>query len=172
MMHIYRCIVGDMDALDLIQLGRELTKIGEGALRGAAVSSRPNGPSLVLRDVFGNRDTSIKEIAERTRLPQSYVSESVAKLLQEGLVATAVDPNDRRRTLVRVSARHRRTVARKAAAPIDAALATALEGLDADQRSEVAQALAMLSERLRPVADGPILHQIRERRPHDSKADA
>jgi hypothetical protein len=34
----------------------------------------------VLRDAFGNRESSISEIAERTSLPQSYVSESVARL--------------------------------------------------------------------------------------------
>ena len=68
-MYIYRCIVGDMDALELIQLGRELTKIGEEALRGSKTGSLPNGPSLVLRDVFANRDSAISEIADRTALP-------------------------------------------------------------------------------------------------------
>lgn len=150
-----------MDALDLIQLGRQLMKIGEEALRGSKMQSLPNGPSLVLRDVFANRDSSISEIAERTGLPQSYVSESVANLEQEGLLATGVDTKDRRRTLVRVSAQHRRTIARKAATPIDAALAKALTDLDTDQQREVTEALGMLFERLRPVAPGPIVDQIR-----------
>ena len=59
----------------------------------------PKGPSLVLKDVFGHPGAAITEIAERTVLPQSYVSESVARLREQGVVATRFDPADRRRTL-------------------------------------------------------------------------
>ena len=110
-------------------LGRQLTKIGEGVLRGATASPAPflpAGPSLVLRDVFAHPDSSITDVTARTGLPQSYVSESVARLREQGIVETAADPADGRRTLVRVSAQHPRTVAAKGSAPVDAALAEAL----------------------------------------------
>jgi len=129
-------------------------------MRGSSQQALPNGPSLVLRDVFANRDSSISQIAERTGLPQSYVSESVASLAKEGLVQTRVDSADKRRTLVRVTAEHRRTVARKGATPIDTALARAL-GDRADELDEVAALLERLFERLVPAASGPVIEQIR-----------
>ncbi|HTU86100.1 MAG TPA: MarR family transcriptional regulator [Solirubrobacteraceae bacterium] len=151
-----------MDALELIQLGRQLTKIGEEAMRGSRTQALPNGPSLVLRDVFANRDSSISQIAERTGLPQSYVSESVASLTQQGMLETRADPADKRRTLVRVSADHRRTVASKAATPIGGALARAL-GDRAEDLDAVAGSLENLFERLVPAASGPVIEQIRPR---------
>lgn len=69
----------------------------------------------MLGDVFANPGTSIRAIAERTALPESYVSESVAKLREEGLVSTEVEAADRRRTLVRVRSEHALGVARKGA---------------------------------------------------------
>jgi DNA-binding MarR family transcriptional regulator len=149
-----------MDALELIQLGRQLTRIGVQAMRGSRQQALPNGPSLVLRDVFANRDGSISQIAERTGLPQSYVSESVASLAKQGMLETRVDPDDRRRTLVRVSAGHRRTVASKAATPIEGALAGAL-GDRADELEEVAGSLERLLGQLVPAAPGPVVGQIR-----------
>jgi DNA-binding MarR family transcriptional regulator len=38
-------------------------------------------------------------------MPQSHVSETVARLRKQGTVGSFPDPADRRRTLVRVSAR-------------------------------------------------------------------
>jgi DNA-binding MarR family transcriptional regulator len=151
-----------MDALELIQLGRQLVKIGEEAIRGGKTPALPNGPSLVLRDVFANRDSSINDIASRTELPQSYVSESVARLRDQGLIETRVDAGDKRRTLVRVSSAHRRTVARKATAQIDQALGKALPEHDVDAAEEVLDLLQRLSQQLRPPAQGPIFHQLRD----------
>ena len=95
-----------MNALDLIMLGRQLTKIGEEVLRGSKAQAMPTGPSLVLRDVFAHPDSSITEVTARTGLPQSYVSDSVARLRDQGIVETSADPADGRRTLVRVTAQH------------------------------------------------------------------
>ena len=75
-----------MNALDLIMLGRQLARIGEEVLRGAQAQTMPTGPSLVLRDVFAHPDSSITDITGRTGLPQSYVSESVARLRDLGIV--------------------------------------------------------------------------------------
>lgn len=146
-----------MDALDLIVLGRQLARIGEDALRGSRSAALPTGQSLVLRDVFANPGSSITEITGRTGLPQSYASESVARLRERGLLETATDPADGRRTLVRVTRSHARTVARRGAAPIDATLAQALGEGDA---SEVIAMLEALRRRLVPAEPGPILAQI------------
>jgi hypothetical protein len=155
-----------MEALDLIVLGRQLAKIGEEAMRGSTKPSMATGPSLVLRDVFAHRDASINEIAERTGLPQSYVSESVARLREQALVQTGTDPADKRRTLVRISDAHPRTVAGKGAVEVDAALAEALGYGDVNAARPALDTLTMLSERLRPAQPGPILEQLRRAR-HD-----
>jgi DNA-binding transcriptional ArsR family regulator len=182
-----------MKALDLIMLGRQLTKIGEEVLRGPAGSAgrgagtgsaghgagtgsaghgaggpgeqsapvMPVGPSLVLRDVFAHPGSSIGDITARTGLPQSYVSESVAKLRGQGILETSADPGDGRRTLVRVSAQHPRTVAAKGSASVDGALAAALGEQDGGPGvAEIIATLAALAERLRPEAPGPIRRRL------------
>jgi DNA-binding transcriptional ArsR family regulator len=209
MFHRRRCIVSDMNALDLIVLGRQLTKIGEEVLRGsgdpagqdagghgerpAQASGRPQqasgrpqqasgrpgqasgrprqasflptGPSLVLRDVFAHPGSSITDITARTGLPQSYVSESVARLRSQGILETSADPADGRRTLVRVSAGHPRTVAAKGSAPVDGALAAALGEPDGGPAvAEIVATLSALAERLRPESPGPIQRQLDQAR--------
>jgi DNA-binding MarR family transcriptional regulator len=151
-----------MNALDLIMLGRQLAKIGEEVMRGSAASSMPTGPSLVLRDVFAHPDSSITDVTARTGLPQSYVSESVARLRGQGIVETAADPADGRRTLVRITAQHPRTVAAKGSASADAALAAALG--DAADAGEIIAMLGELAERLRPGSRAPIRRQLDQAR--------
>jgi|HubBroStandDraft_1064217.scaffolds.fasta_scaffold137319_2 MarR family len=148
-----------MEALDLIMLGRRLVKIGEEAMRGSKNPGMPTGASVVLRDVFANPDSSITDITARTGLPQSYVSECIAKLRDGGIVDTTVDPADRRRTLARVSAEHPLVVARKGAVSVDAGLAQAL-GKGEPAADEVTQWLVALAKRLAPAEPGPILRQI------------
>ena len=152
-----------MNALDLIMLGRQLAKIGEEVLRGSAAQSMPAGPSLVLRDVFAHPDSPIGDIAARTDLPQSYVSESVARLRDQGILETAADPADGRRTLVRVCAQHPRTVAAKGSAPVDAALAAALgEPEGSAAVTGLVETLEGLAVRLRPSAPGSIRRQLEQ----------
>lgn len=83
------------------------------------------------------------------------------KFLSLKLVETQVDVTDKRRTLVRVSDEHRRTIARKGAVPIDGVLAKALGDTHPYAAEEVVEVLKLVSERLRPAADGPILRQLR-----------
>ena len=143
-----------MDALDLILLGRQLMKIGEETIRGSQTEVLPTGQALVLRDVFANPSSSIMQITARTGMPQSYVSESVARLRERGMLLTAVDPCDGRRTLVRLSEEHPRNVARKGAASVDGALVLALGDPDA------VSVLATFAERLRSARPGSILEQL------------
>jgi DNA-binding transcriptional ArsR family regulator len=208
-----------VDALDLIMLGRQLTKIGEEVLRGSKAQTSktptaadttageptageptageptageptageptageptageptpaepleapfmPTGPSLVLRDVFANPGSSITDITARTGLPQSYVSESVARLRGQGIVRTSADPADGRRTLVRVSAQHPRTVAAKGSAPVDAALAAALgEPNGGAAVTKIIGTLSALADQLAPETPGPIRRQLDQAR--------
>jgi len=125
----------------------------------------PTGPSLVLRDVFANPGSSITDITARTGLPQSYVSESVARLRGQGIVRTSADPADGRRTLVRVSAQHPRTVAAKGSAPVDAALAAALgEPNGGAAVTKIIGTLSALADQLAPETPGPIRRQLDQAR--------
>jgi DNA-binding MarR family transcriptional regulator len=154
---------GELTAGELIILGRELTKIGVAAMRGQPArrgeAAIPAGLSMVGADVFAHPATSISEIAERTGLRQSYVSESVARLRDRGVVETAPDPDDGRRTLVRLTAGHPHRLANAAAAPAEAALAAALgaAGQAGDQAAvaEVTGMLALLARLLKPSQPGP-----------------
>lgn len=168
-MYRYRCIVGDVDALELITLGRRLVKIGEEAMRGGSAIPLSAGHALVLRDVFAHPHSSITDITSRTGLAQSIVSKAVARFHEQGLVETEPDPVDGRRLLVKISARHRREVARKGVASVDDALATALGEPDPDVAAEVINLLETVAERLRPAKPGPVLGQLRDHQPSPSQ---
>jgi DNA-binding MarR family transcriptional regulator len=150
-----------MDAIDLIMLGRQLTRIGEETMRGSKEVPLPTGPTLVLRDVLTHPDSSISDVTARTALPQSYVSESVARLRDRGMVTTKVDPSDGRRTLVRMSSRHIRSVGEKGAVPVDAALAAALGETNSSKLDSVLRSLGDLAERLRRSEPGPFAQQLK-----------
>jgi DNA-binding MarR family transcriptional regulator len=150
-----------MDALDLIVLGRQLTRIGEEAMRGSRAQALPTGPTLVLRDVLANPDSSVGEVSARTGLPQSYASESIARLRDKGIVETAPDPADGRKTLVRLSRRHARNIATKGAVSVDDVLAAALGEQDSVKLKSILTTLGELSERLRPKEPGPFAQQLK-----------
>jgi DNA-binding MarR family transcriptional regulator len=151
-----RCIVNDMDAIELIDLGRRLTKIGEEAMRGKRGPGMPAGRALVLRDVFANPGCSVNDIVARIGLPQGYVSECIAKLREDEMVETTTDPSDRRRTLVNFGRRHAARVLAAGAAPVDDTLASALGEEDREALAEVLNVLSSLARRLRPRAERPV----------------
>jgi MarR family transcriptional regulator, 2-MHQ and catechol-resistance regulon repressor len=77
-------------------------------MRGQGGSQAPAGQGMVAADVFAHPATSVGEIADRTGLRQSYVSESIARLREQGVVETSADPADGRRTLMARTAYRRR----------------------------------------------------------------
>jgi len=112
-------------ALDLYLLGRRLMKIGEGAMRPPGAPPVPTGVRLIVTDIAEHPGSPIGEIARRTGLPQSHVSQSVARLRERGALQTEGDPDDGRRTLVRLSPSVSARAARHGAAQIDPLLAEA-----------------------------------------------
>jgi len=140
-----------MNALELFLLGRKLMKIGEQALPTTAGSHQlPTSVRSILIDVFEHPNSSVGEITARTGFPQSHVSAAVARLRDGGALVTTVDPNDRRRTLVRPAPQAPRRAARLLSAPIDGALAAALGTEDPREVAEAVAALQALAQRLAP----------------------
>jgi len=80
-----------------------MAKVAEEAMRPPEVPVTPPGARLIMSDVYGNPGSAIGEIASRTALPQSFVSEVVAAMREKGVFETSPDAADRRRTLVRVN---------------------------------------------------------------------
>jgi DNA-binding MarR family transcriptional regulator len=144
-----------MDALDLFQLGRWLTRLGEEAMRPLGAAPSPPGQRLILMDAFAFPDSPVGEIAARTGLPQSYVSEVVARLRDLGALETRADPGDRRRTLVKVSDSVPPAVAGLGATPVDELLTEALGQAPADRAAELIAALSEVAVRLRARLGGP-----------------
>src|ERR1700722_19789601 len=85
-LHRIGCILSDVMAFDLIVLGRQLTRIGETAMRGQAPPSQPTLAGMVLADVFAHPRSSISEITARVGMPPSHVSETVPRLREQGTV--------------------------------------------------------------------------------------
>jgi DNA-binding MarR family transcriptional regulator len=169
-LHRNRCIVFDVMALDLIVLGRQLAKIGESVLRGGSPPSTPTSVGLVLRDVLAHPGSSISDITARTGMPQSHVSDTVAQLVERGLLESTRDPADKRRTLVQAAQSHPRNVARAGMRSVDAALVEALGGMPADAARELIATLEDLASRLRSEHPGPPLDQLSPARDELSRA--
>lgn len=163
-MHRFRCIVFDVMAFDLIVLGRQLAKIGETVMRGGAASPVPTSVGLVLTDVLAHPGSSIRDITARTAMPQSHVSETVAQLVQQGLVESSPDPADKRRTIVRAARSHTRNVARAGMVSVDAAIVEALGDISPEAAHTVVELLEDLASRMRPTKPGPILDQLNQAR--------
>ena len=100
-------------------------------------------------DVGEHPDSSIGEISARTGLPQSHVSQSVARLRARGALETTSDPRDGRRTLVRMAPEIADRAARVGSVEVDAALGDAMDISDPDALAEIVAALQSVLARLR-----------------------
>jgi DNA-binding MarR family transcriptional regulator len=147
-----------MNAGELIILGRQLTQIGTVAMRGARdpKGAIPGGVAIIGSDVLVHPETSVGDIARRTGLRPGYVSESVDRLRDQGVLETVPDPDDGRRVLVRLTGGHPERVSKAAAAPVDQALRDALgPGTDGATARTILAALIELAERLGTPESGP-----------------
>jgi DNA-binding MarR family transcriptional regulator len=125
-MYLCRCNLHGMDGVRLHRLGKRLINLAR------EVTTHEGDPSLtpaevaVLEDALKHPGSPVSEIQARTGFAQSHVSVSVARLKERGLIETAPDPADRRRTTVRLAARTRRAILAQAGRSADETLARAV----------------------------------------------
>lgn len=154
-LHQFRCIISDVNGIELYVLGRRLMKLGEEAMPRAGFRRLPSSMQTVLVDISEHPDSSISQIVARTGFPQSLVSAAVAQLRDRGVLQTAVDPADRRRTLVRLSADIPARMQRAPADPVEPVLAGALGIDDPAELANVASMLTALADRFTAAAQPP-----------------
>jgi DNA-binding MarR family transcriptional regulator len=146
-------IVPAVNATDLFLLGRRLMQIAESVL---PQGNEPTSLRLVLIDIAYHPGSSITQITERTGFPQSLVSMSVSRLRDVGVVQTEPDPADRRRTLVRPTAKlAQRGQQGAGGVSIQDAVAGALAEEDRQELAEVIAALDLLANKLLPDVPAP-----------------
>jgi DNA-binding MarR family transcriptional regulator len=152
-----------MNGLELYLLGRKLMKLGEEALPPSGLDDMGASVRSVLTDVFSHPGSSVSEIKDRTGFPQSHVSSSVARLRDLGVLVTAPDRADRRRTLVRPADGMVQKAVKRAASSVDATLAEAIGPDTQDRLPEVLAALDLLGELIMPQ-----VHQMTQPHPADA----
>jgi DNA-binding MarR family transcriptional regulator len=91
-----------MRAADLYQLARELRAAALLATSDPGDSPPSYGELAIVEDVARHPDTTVGEVAARTRLAQSLVSRIVRRLREGGIFVTVNDPVDGRRTLISI----------------------------------------------------------------------
>lgn len=140
--------------MQLLRLGKRLAELGRDTIDQAGPTSLTPGEVAVIADVFRYPDCSVREIVARTGFAQSHVSASIARLREHGLLETAPDPTDGRRTLVRLTGRAHRALRARADRPADEAIAKAVP--DPSRAERVVALLDELAELLlTPTPDRP-----------------
>jgi DNA-binding MarR family transcriptional regulator len=137
-----------MNGLDLYLLGRKLTKLGMEAIPPSGFHELPPSSRAVIADVFEHPGTTISEIVERTELPQSQVSSSVLRMCEFKVFTTAIDPLDRRKTMVSPASGMEKKAQKRAGDSIQPTIKKVLR--DQDSITSVIGALEMLAAELNP----------------------
>jgi MarR family transcriptional regulator, organic hydroperoxide resistance regulator len=107
---------------------------------------------FVLQQLRDDERLSLRDLAERTLTDRSSVAAVVERLQEHGLVGREVDPADRRRAAVRITAPGRRVLSRAADAPTTTLL-SALGALPPRQLADLALSLRRLIAALGASAD-------------------
>jgi len=102
---------------------------------------------FVLQKLSEARAQSVNELATRTATDQSSVSVVLARLTERGLVARRVDPKDRRRVRLSLTARGR-ALLRRSPAPAQNELVEAIEALRPAERAKLADLLGRVVARM------------------------
>ena len=92
-----------MNVDELFLLGLRLQKIAEASIPTEGVGEHRTSTRSVLvvtADIRDHPGTTVTEIAKRTGMAQSQISDAVARLRGAGAVTAAPDPADGRRTLL------------------------------------------------------------------------
>lgn len=117
------------------------------AQRTQSLSGISAAQLFVLQQLGTDTHLSMNDLAARTLTDRSSVADVVDRLVAQGLVDRAVDPQDRRRALVRITAGGRRVLARVPDAPTTA-LIGALRKLTLAERRTLARSLRRLTAAL------------------------
>ncbi|MFG3025536.1 MarR family transcriptional regulator [Streptomyces sp. NPDC048254] len=136
-----------MNVIDLYLLGHRLQKLAESAIPTDGIGEHPTSTGTVLIVAADLRDhprTTVTEIAQRTGLAQSQVSNAVARLRDVEAATAEPDPRDGRRTLLSAAAEPSGRMRAVREAPLGPALAAATSDPD-----EVLTLLEKLSSLLR-----------------------
>ncbi|MEV6766335.1 helix-turn-helix domain-containing protein [Streptomyces sp. NPDC051105] len=130
-----------MNVIDLYLLGHRLQKLAESAIPTDGIGEHPTGTGTVLIVAADLRDhprTTVTEIANRTGLAQSQVSNAVARLRAVEAATAEPDPRDGRRTLLSAAVRPSGRMQAVREAPLGPALTAAT--------SDPAEVLALLEK--------------------------
>jgi DNA-binding MarR family transcriptional regulator len=106
-----------------------------------------SGAQLFVLQQLGDDTLSLNDLAARTMTDRTSVSGVVDRLVAEGLVDRATDPNDRRRSAIRATAAGRRLLARAPVAPTSSLL-VALRALPEMEVRGLAASLERLTRAL------------------------
>ncbi|GAA5212275.1 helix-turn-helix domain-containing protein [Microbacterium kyungheense] len=139
-----------MDPVELFLLGRRLMKIAESALPDVGAGAGNRTTLLVASEIAAHPGSTVGEIAARSGLPQSAVSQAVARLAKAGSIVSEPDPADGRRTLLRHAGETSERVAEVRATSIRPALKAATGEADAASLDTIESALRQLSTVLHP----------------------
>lgn len=138
---------GSVNVIDLYLLGHRLQKLAESAVPTDGIGEHPTSTGTVLIVAADLRDhprTTVTEIAKRTGLAQSQVSNCVARLRSAEAAVAEPDPRDGRRTLLSPATEPSGRMQAVREAPLGPALAAATSDPD-----EVLALLEKLSSLLR-----------------------
>jgi DNA-binding MarR family transcriptional regulator len=126
-----------VDGGQLHRLGKRLLELSRAVTTQAGDPTLTPGELAVLEDALTHPGSSVSQIQARIGFVQSHVSVSVARLRQRGLVDTTSDPDDGRRTRVRVSEAAKRAIMARASHRVDDAITHAVAHPDQAQRVTV-----------------------------------
>lgn len=134
-----------MEAGRLYRLIRQLRTLAGAATGSDSASASSPSVIAVVEDLARHPDSSITEIVGRTGLVQSMVSTAVAQLRTDGVLRTAPDPRDRRRTLVSMAPAAAAAPLPCAGRTVDDALRDVRPELDENRRAEVVHHLERIA---------------------------
>jgi DNA-binding MarR family transcriptional regulator len=127
---------------------RRLVRVLRLAAQRTQVASGVSAAQIFVLQQLGDEGRlSLNELASRTLTDRSSVANVVDHLDEHGLVVRDVDPSDRRRASVRITAAGRRLLARTPEAPATTLIA-ALRALGPRDRVAVARSLSLLNAAL------------------------
>jgi len=123
---------------------------------------------FVLRELSLEPGASIRRLSERTLTDPSSVSVIVARLVEQGLVTRTLDDTDRRKSLLQLSSKGMRLLAR-APEPYQDRLIEVLGGLARADLVVLREALSSMSDALGLEADAPLFFEQTKRKIRKSR---